>query len=137
MSERGTVDGSTGGMLRVDGRQSVPATVAAIEDAARDAGMTIFGRVDHAAAARDADLELPDEVVILLGSPKVGTALMQADARAGLDLPLRVLVFDDNGTTRIVWRDPRGLAGQHELEPVEPVLEKMAAGLRKVIDAVS
>jgi uncharacterized protein (DUF302 family) len=109
--------------------------VAAIGGAAQAAGMTVFASVDHGAGARAAGLELGDEVLLLLGSAKVGTAVMQAAPRAGLDLPLHVLVWDDHGTTRITWRDPHALAAAHGIEGVEAVLDKMAAALRGVIDA--
>lgn len=114
---------------------SVYATVAAVCNAARAAGMTVFARVDHAAGARGAGLELPDEVLLLVGAPKVGTALMQAAPRAGLDLPLHILVWDDAGTTRITWRDPHSLAGDHALAGLEPTLDGMATGLQRVVDA--
>ncbi|NOR56077.1 MAG: DUF302 domain-containing protein, partial [Sulfurovum sp.] len=45
--------------------------------------------------------------VILFGNPNVGTRLMQKDPLTALDLPLKVLVYDDNGTTKIVYRDPK------------------------------
>lgn len=115
----------------------VHATVGALCEAARAAGMTVFARVDHGAGAREVGLELRDEVLLLIGAPKVGTALMQAAPRAGLDLPLHVLVWDDDGTTRITWRDPRALAAEHRLQGLPTVLDAMDAGLRKVVDAAS
>jgi uncharacterized protein (DUF302 family) len=65
-----------------------------------------LGRPDHAAGARTVGLELPDEVVLVFGSPTAGTPLMQADPRAGIDLPLRILVWSDDGGTRVAFRDP-------------------------------
>ncbi|MGC5171639.1 DUF302 domain-containing protein [Microbacterium sp. DT81.1] len=49
--------------------------------------------IDHADAARDAGLALPDEVVAIFGNPALGTKLMQHNARAGIDLPLRILIW--------------------------------------------
>jgi uncharacterized protein (DUF302 family) len=113
---------------------SVDATVARLCDAARAAGLLVFARVDHGAGARDAGLELADEVALLLGSPQVGTLLMQAEPRTGLDLPLRVLVRDDAGTTRVTWSDPRRLSARYAIEGVDELLEKMQAGLRHVVE---
>ena len=113
----------------------VEATVDAICEAALAAGMTVFARVDHAAGARTAGLQLPDEVLLLVGAPKVGTALMQAAPQAGLDLPLHILIWDDAGTTRITWRDPHVLATEHRLEGLADVLDAMDAGLRKIVGA--
>lgn len=122
------------GLDEVPASGSVEATVARLADAARDAGLLVLARVDHGAGARDAGLALDDEVVLLLGSPKAGTRLMQATRRAGLDLPLRVLVWDDDGTTRVTWRDPRRLGATHELAGLEELLERMSAGLRQVVE---
>src|SRR3712207_3939021 len=83
----------------------VPGDVASVVDqltaALRARGIEIFATVDHAAGARAAGLELADEVLLVFGNPAVGTALMQADPRCGLDLPLRMLVWSQDGTTRV------------------------------------
>ena len=74
-----------------------------------------------------------DEVVVVLGAPQVGTRLMQASARTGLDLPLRVLVWDDGGTTRLAHHDPAGLGAAHRLDGLDEVLARMGAGLEAVV----
>ena len=58
-------------------------------------GMTVFARVDHAAGAKEAGLELRPTEVLIFGSAKAGTPLMQADQTIGIDLPLKVLVWQD------------------------------------------
>ena len=65
------------------------------------AGMTIFARIDHAAGAREAGMEMPPTIVLIYGNPKGGTPIMLAEPRAALDLPLRVLVRQD-ATGRVV-----------------------------------
>jgi uncharacterized protein (DUF302 family) len=137
MSETSETTGEPDAFAEATATTTVDATVAALCDAAQGAGMTIFASVDHGDGARSAGVPLGDVVVVLLGAPAVGTAVMQADPRTGLDLPLRVLVWDDARTTRIRWRDPRALATSYALDGLGPVLEKMAAGLRKVIDAIT
>lgn len=57
-----------------------------------EAGMTVFARIDHAAAARAAGLTMPPTVVLLYGNPRGGTPIMLAAPRAALELPLRVLL---------------------------------------------
>ena len=56
------------------------------------AGMQVFARIDHAAAARAVGLEMPATLVLLYGNPAKGTPLMLAAPEAALELPLRVLV---------------------------------------------
>ena len=113
----------------VDVEGSVAAAVARIEDALDRLGVTVFARIDHAAGARAAGLELADEVVLVFGDPAVGTALMQADPRVGIDLPLRMLVWAEDGRTRVGYRDPRALAVP---AAVAPVLEKLNGLLGRV-----
>ncbi|HEX8103147.1 MAG TPA: DUF302 domain-containing protein [Solirubrobacteraceae bacterium] len=116
---------------------SVADTVDRLGAAAAERGMTVFARVDHAAGAREAGLELADEVVLLVGSPKAGTLLMQRDARVGLDLPLRILVWDDGGTTRIAYRPPAAAVPADERAGLEALLEQMAGGLAQLVDAAA
>lgn len=55
-------------------------------------GLTVFARIDHAAGAREAGLQMPPTVLLLYGNAKGGTPIMVAAPRAALDLPLRVLL---------------------------------------------
>jgi uncharacterized protein (DUF302 family) len=88
-------------------------------------GLTVFGQIDHAAAARGVGMELADEVVVVFGNPRAGTLLMQEDARVGIDLPLRILVWDEEGQTTVGYNDPRDLARAYALSSGEPTLEAM------------
>ena len=112
-------------MVVTQGRAPVPQTVARLEAAIAARGLTLFAKVDHAAAARAAGLELPDEVVLLLGDPRAGTGLMQEAAAVGIELPLRILVWDDGGRTRIGFRDPTALAAEYGIEAHRGTLERM------------
>ena len=68
------------------------ATLERLTQAIARAGMTLFGTIDHAALARGVGLAMPSTTVLLYGNPRGGTPIMQANPRAALDLPLRVLV---------------------------------------------
>jgi uncharacterized protein (DUF302 family) len=89
--------------------------------------LTLFCQIDHAAAAREAGLELEDEVVVVFGSPRAGTPLMQADRRIGIELPLRVLVWREGDVVLVGHHDPRELAGGYEVGSLAPTLEAMAS----------
>jgi len=70
-------------------------------------GMTILARIDHANAAAKAGLELRPIEVLIFGNPIAGTPLMQAAQTIGIDLPLRVLVWQEEaGRTRLSYYDP-------------------------------
>lgn len=70
-------------------------------------------------------LELADEQVLVFGDPRGGTLLMQADAAVGIELPLKLLVWDANGVTQVGYHDPTALAEHYALEGSAPVLERM------------
>jgi uncharacterized protein (DUF302 family) len=127
-----------GELVVVETEQNVPAVVARIEQALRDGDVEVFARIDHAGGARAVGLELPDEVVLIFGDPAVGTRLMQADPRVGLDLPLRLLVWArDDGRAAIAYRDPRGLEIEAAPASVAPVLEGMRALLARLARAAA
>ena len=113
MSESNGQDAA--GIVTKTATGSVAATVAALIQSAQDHGMAVFATVDHSAEARRHGLELRDTVVVIFGSPIAGTPVMQAAPLAALDLPLKVLVWDDDGRTRVSYTDPDALAERHHL----------------------
>jgi len=83
---------------------SVAETVDGLVLAVQSAGATVFARVDHSAGARSVGETLPPAEVLIFGNPALGTQAMQQDLRAGLLLPLRVLVYEDaEGQTYITY----------------------------------
>lgn len=93
----------------------------------------VFAVIDHAAAADSVGLQMRQESVVLFGSPAVGTTLMEVDARAGLDLPLRALVYESDSGTRVVTRLPRATRGQTVSQRVHDAIERMSAFLRSLL----
>jgi uncharacterized protein (DUF302 family) len=85
-------------------------TVEKLAQAFGAAGMTVFARIDHQAAAKGVGLTMLPTTVIIYGNPKGGTPLMLDAPLLALDLPLRVLVHDDPaGRTLVAFH---GAAGQ-------------------------
>jgi uncharacterized protein (DUF302 family) len=72
--------------------------------------VTVFAVIDQAAAAHRAGLELRPTTLVVFGNPAAGTPVMDATPLAALDLPLKVLIWDDGGLTRVTYRDPVALA---------------------------
>ena len=81
-------------------------TLERLKQAIAKAGMIVFAEIDHAAGARDVGLAMPPTVVLLYGHPKGGTPIMQAAPRSALDLPLRVLVRENDDGRVIVSFHP-------------------------------
>lgn len=118
----------------IESAGSVTATVDRVIAALGRRGITVFARIDHAAGARKAGLQLADEEVLIFGDPRAGTLLMQADATVGYELPLRLLVWDAGGQTRIGYRRPTELKNDfavanklETLQRMESLLEQIAA----------
>ncbi len=114
------------------GTASVAATVSALTAALDRRGIRVFTVVDHAAGAAEAGLELAAEVVVIFGNPAVGTPLMRTDPRVGLELPLRMLVWDDDGVTRIAYDDPHTLSQRYDIPATLPQLDGMAGLLAQL-----
>ena len=107
---------SDAGVARIASAHSVPDTVARLEVLLRDRGLLIFARIDFSGDAERAGLNMRPEQMLVFGNPKAGTPLMQADPVAGLDLPLKALVFEDAaGKTWIAWNDPDYIIRRHAL----------------------
>jgi uncharacterized protein (DUF302 family) len=101
--------------------------VAAVEGA----GATIFARIDHAAAAAKVDQKLAPNQVLIFGNPKLGTPMMQSAPSMGLDLPLKVQIYQAaDGTVQVVYRDMAGLAVEHGAD--SPAVAKAAGALDKL-----
>jgi uncharacterized protein (DUF302 family) len=115
----------------------VQTTMDRLETIVKEKGMTVFARIDHQANATGAGMDMPAAQVLIFGKPEAGTKMMQADVRAGLDLPLRVLVYaGDDGRAHLLYHDPRALVGVYALEG-HPVPEKVAGALDKMTSAAS
>jgi len=116
---------------------SVPATVDRLIAALGRRGITIFARIDHAAGARQAGLELADEELVIFGDPRVGTLLMQRDAAVGYELPLRLLIWDANGQTMIGYRRPTALRDDFAVADQLEVLRRIENLLGQIIAETS
>jgi len=121
------------GVLSKPSPYSVDETVRRLDETVRGKGLTVFARVDHCAAAREAGLEMQDEQVLIFGSPRAGTPLMVARPLVGLDLPLRVLVWRaPDGQVWASYQDAAFIARRYGLPEV---LEKNIAAVPGLVEA--
>jgi uncharacterized protein (DUF302 family) len=116
---------------RVSARETVNRLLAAL--ATRK--LTVFARVDHAAGAASVGLPLRPTEVVIFGNPKGGTALMQEQQSAGIDLPLKALVWEDaDGKVWLTYNDPAWIAQRHGLGTASATAVKaMAAPLSAIV----
>jgi uncharacterized protein (DUF302 family) len=78
-------------------------------------GVKTFAVIDQRAEAGHVGLELRETVLVIFGSPKAGTPVMAAAPFSALDLPLKILIWDDGGQTKISYTSPAELARRYEL----------------------
>jgi uncharacterized protein (DUF302 family) len=98
------------GIVTVPSTQSAKASLDKLEFIAAERGLKIFARIDHAANAQSVGETLRPTELLILGHPKPGTVLLQCAQIAGLDLPMRVLAWEDEaGKTWLSYRDPAKL----------------------------
>jgi len=107
-------------------------TMRRLLDAIARRGLTVFAQIDHAAAAREDGMELADEAVVVFGNPRAGTPLMQEDPKIGIELPLRMLVWNDGEQTMLGYNDPRDLSRLYQVAPRAVTLEAMSALLEEL-----
>jgi uncharacterized protein (DUF302 family) len=102
-------------------------------------GMSVFARIDHAAGAASVGMALRPTEVLIFGNAKGGTPLMQTVQTIGLDLPLKILVWQDEaGDTFLSYNDPAWLARRYGISgEAEAVAGKLASTLAAVASAAT
>ncbi|MEO0731098.1 MAG: DUF302 domain-containing protein [Pseudomonadota bacterium] len=119
-----------GHVVTVKSALSVPATIDKLEAALKSKGIGIMGRVDHAANAKKAGLELPPTLLLIFGNPKLGTPLMQSNRAIGMDLPMKALAWaDKDGAVYLSYTKPDALKSRYGISDKDPVFKKMTGAL--------
>ena len=108
--------GTTDGVVTKASPRSAAETLERLKSLLDEKGLKLFDVVDHSGEAEKVGLEMPDTKLVLFGSPAAGTPVMLAAPLAALDLPLKVLVWEDGeGAVRVSYNSPDFLAARHHL----------------------
>ena len=108
-------------------------TVDRLETEIQAKGMKVFARIDHAAGAAEVGLTLRPTELIIFGNARGGTPFMQSVQTVGIDLPLRLLVWEDAaGKAWISYNEPGWIARRHGVRNAEQVVSKMGAVLSAI-----
>lgn len=132
----GSVTFAAEGLVEVKSPYGVKDTISRLEEVVKQRGLNIFARIDHAAGAAQMGQSLRPTELLIFGNPQGGTPLMQCAQSTGIDLPLKVLVWED--ALKQVWlgyNDPDYLAKRHAV-PNCPVVEKLRKALVGIAEAV-
>jgi uncharacterized protein (DUF302 family) len=113
--------------------RSVADTVSRLTNLVAAKGMTLFAVIDQRAAAREAGLDLRETTMVIFGSPAAGTPVMDAVPLSALDLPLKVLIWDDAGQAKVSYYAPASIAARHGLSAD---LAARLAGIDPLTDAL-
>lgn len=101
-------------------------------------GIKVAARVDHAAGAKAVGLDMPPTEVVMFGNPKLGTPLMLAQPSVAIDLPMKMLIWQDkDGKVWIGYTPPSALQESHRISGQEGPLNTMAGALEGLAKAAS
>lgn len=117
-------------------RYSFSDTVERLSKAIADAGYTIFARIDHAEAAARAGLTLRPTTLIIFGNPKGGTPLMDASPRVALELPLKLLAWEEVGNVNVAYTPMSETAARYGVTGMDTQIAAMDRALDTLTNSV-
>ena len=118
------------GMVTMPSNHDVATTADRLERVLEQKGMKVFARIDHAAAGAGVGETLRPTTLVLFGNPKVGTKLMQCAQTAGIDLPMKALIWEGaGGKVWLGYNDTAWLDNRHGLGECKGVLAKVRGAL--------
>jgi uncharacterized protein (DUF302 family) len=109
---------SQSGLIHLPSKYSVEQTMQRLETLLQERGIMIFARIDHSGEAEKVGLTMRPTKLLIFGSPKGGTPLMQAAPSIAIDLPLKALFWEDtDGKAWLTYNDPAYLQRRHNVPP--------------------
>lgn len=118
------------GLITKKSHHSVKDTLDRLEDALRKKGFTIAVRWSHDAGAKKAGMDLRPTELLIFGNPKVGTHFFTSQQTAGIDLPMKMLAWEDEkGQVWLSYNDPAYIARRHGITDRDKVVAKMSKAL--------
>ena len=104
------------GLIHLASKHSVDETMSRLEQLLGERGVTVFAQVDHSGEAAKVGLQMRTTKLLIFGSPKAGTPLMQAAPTVAIDLPLKALFWEDaEGKVWLTFNDPAYLQQRHNV----------------------
>ena len=107
-------------------------TLTQLKNTIAHAGARLFAEIDQSAAARNVGLTLRPTTLLIFGNPEAGTPLMEVFPLAGLDLPLKILVWEEKGAVSIAYVPARAIIERYGVFGKDPVLTAMDGQLEKL-----
>jgi uncharacterized protein (DUF302 family) len=104
---------SIDGLIVLPTKHSVADVLAKIVSIAKSKGLTVFAQIDFSGDAAKSKLAMAPSGLVIFGNPIAGTPVMVAAPTAAIDLPLKILAFEQNGRTFVAYNDPKYLQRRH------------------------
>ncbi|VDG82426.1 Uncharacterized conserved protein [Capnocytophaga ochracea] len=108
-------------------------TVAALQKTLNSKGITIFSTIEHHKAAEAVGESMQPATVLIVGNPKVGTALMQENPRLAIELPLKILIYEEGKTVNIRYEKITAIAEKYHIKQNFSTAEKIDAAMLQLI----
>src|SRR5579862_9505330 len=109
---------TTKGLVNLPTSHSVDQAVERLKNILQSKGVTLFAFIDHSGEAEKVGLKMRPTKLLIFGSPKAGTPLMLAAPSAAIDLPLKILIWEDaSGKVWVTYNSPAYLQERHGLPP--------------------
>lgn len=123
------------GILRATSKHSFSDTIKRIEESILSRGLTIFARINFSEDATRAGLQMPQTRLIIFGNPKSGTPLMLVSPSLALDLPLKLLISEDNsGEVLISYNSSQYLKDRHN---IPESLIRNISGIPSIVESIT
>jgi len=123
------------GLVAIKSPVSVKATAEKFEELAKQRGLNVFARIDHAAGAAKVGKSLRPTELIIFGSPQSGTPFMECSQTVGIDLPLKALIWEDaSAQVWLGYNDPAYMATRHSAA-LCPVVENIRKAVSSLAEA--
>ncbi len=133
-----TAEQGASGITAQESNADVATTVERLTTALEAKGMKVFATIDHAAGAQSIGDELRPTTVVIFGNPKVGTGMMKCAQSAGIDLPMKALIWEaEDGKTWLGYNAPDYLATRHGMKGCDGLLEKVSGALANFAKAAT
>lgn len=137
-SDNSSLRGMAHGLVVVPSEFSPEETAERLTRAATEGGAAVVADIDHAAAAAGAGLELRPTRVLLIGNPRAGTPLMLASQTAGIDLPLKFLIYEDaEGQVLLAYNSTRLLKRRHRIRGEDELLRDIESNQRTLAEVAT
>jgi len=108
-------------------------TVVALQKELNSRGITIFATIDHKKAAEAVGESMPPATVLIVGNPKVGTALMQENPRLAIELPLKILIYEEDKTVKIRYEKIAAMGEKYHIKQNFATAEKIDSAMQQLI----